>query len=122
MAAPIPFPVVLRLRNRAYHRGPQLRVGSPAGAPRLVPAGGFYDHPAVGRSWNWKDEALDKRRWYYGRLLHGRATLVSLEFLPVFYALSENYGDPGEFLQQYQEGRLSAEAKSVYESLLHLGP
>lgn len=150
MTDPIPFAVVLRLRNRAYHRVPELRVGSPAAASRFVrrvgfclfwptrgleaptllhavagralPLGGGYDHPAFGRSWNWKDEALDKRRWYYGRLLRGRATLVSLEFLPAFYALSENYGDPGEYLQQYQDGRLSAEAKAVYEALLHLGP
>ena len=150
MADPIPFAVVLRLRNRAYHRVPEMRVRSPAAAARFVrrvgfclfwptrgleaptllhaiagralPLGGGYDHPAFGRSWNWKDEALDKRRWYYGRLLRGRATLVSLEFLPAFYALSENYGDPGEYLQQYQDGRLSAEAKAVYEALLHLGP
>ena len=150
MTAPIPFAVVLGLRNRAYHRVLELRVRSPAAASRFVrrvgfclfwptrgleaptllhaiagralPLGGGYDHPAFGRSWNWKDAALDKRRWYYGRLLRGRATLVSLEFLPAFYALSENYGDPGEYLQQYQDGRLSAEAKAVYEALLHLGP
>lgn len=78
--------------------------------------------PAIGRSWNWKDGALDKRWWYYGKLLRRRSTLVSLELLPAFYALSENYGDPGDYLTQYQDGRLSAEAKAVLEALLDEGP
>lgn len=141
---------VLQVRNRTYHRLPGLRLRTPAEARRFVREVGFclfwptrgleaptllhaiagravalgagYDHPAIGRSWNWKDEALDKRWWYYGRLLHGRATLVSLDLLPAFYALSENYGDPDEYLQQYEDGRLSSEARSVYEALLRLGP
>ncbi len=91
-------------------------------AGRALPLGGGYDHPAFGRSWNWKDQALDKRWWYYGRLLRGRATLVSLDWLPAFYALSENYGDPEDYLQQYQDGRLSSEGRAVYEALLRLGP
>jgi hypothetical protein len=36
--------------------------------------------------------------------------------------LSENYGDPTDYLVEYQEGRLSAEAKAVYEALLEEGP
>lgn len=147
---PIPFTAVLRIRNRAYHRLPGLRVRSAAEARRFVrrvgfclfwptkgveapsllhaiagralPPGGNYHHPAFGRSWNWKDEALDKRWWYYGRLIRGRATLVSRDWLPAFYALSENYGDPSDYLLEYQDGRLSAEAKAVYEALLLQGP
>lgn len=147
---PIPFSVVLKDRNRAYNRTPDRRVRTPADARRFVrrvgfclfwptkgieaptllhaiagraiPLGAGYKHPSFGRSWNWKDEALDKRWWYYGRLLRGRATLVSLQMLPAFYALSENYGDPDDYLLQYQDGRLSADAKSVYEALLESGP
>jgi hypothetical protein len=91
-----------------------------AGNARPLSAG--YDDPAIGKSWNWKDEALDKRWWYYGKLLRKRSTLVSLDLLPAFYALSENYGDPQDYLVEYQEGRLSAEAKAVYEALLEHGP
>jgi hypothetical protein len=91
-----------------------------AGNARPLSAGSA--NPAIGRSWNWKDEALDKRWWYYGKLLRKRATLVSLDLLPAFYALSENYGDPRDYLVEYQEGRLSAEAKAVYEALLENGP
>jgi hypothetical protein len=91
-----------------------------AGNARPLSAG--YDDPAIGKSWNWKDESLDKRWWYYGKLLRKRATIVSLDLLPAFYALSENYGDARDYLVEYQEGRLSAEAKSVYEALLENGP
>jgi hypothetical protein len=91
-----------------------------AGNARPLSAG--YDDPAIGKSWNWKDDSLDKRWWYYGKLLRKRATLVSLELLPAFYALSENYGEPQDYLVEYQEGRLSSEAKAVYETLLENGP
>jgi hypothetical protein len=91
-----------------------------AGNARPLAAG--YNDSSIGRSWTWKDEALDKRWWYYGKLLRRRATLVSLALLPAFYALSENYGDPEDYLIEYREGRLSAEAKGVYEALLTEGP
>ena len=150
MEKPIPFSAVLRVRNQNYGRTPASRVRSPGEARRFVrrtgfclfwptrrieapsllhaiagraiPMGAGYKHPAFGRSWTWKDEALDKRWWYYGRLLRGRSTLVDLDLLPAFYALSENYGDPEEYLLQYRDGRLSADAKSVYEALLQQGP
>ena len=42
--------------------------------------------------------------------------------LPHFYALSENYGEPDkDYLLQYQEGRLTWEAKTVYETMLNEG-
>jgi hypothetical protein len=41
---------------------------------------------------------------------------------PYFYALSENYGSPEEdYLIQYQQGRLTQEARSIYEALLDKG-
>jgi len=141
---------ILRLRDQVWRRRRDLRLRSQAEARRWVRRIGFclfwptegvempnllqaiagngrpltagYDDPAIGRSWNWKDEALDKRWWYYGKLVRRRATLVSLELLPDFYALSENYGDPKDYLVEYEEGRLSAEAKAVYEALLENGP
>src|SRR5437870_3311706 len=47
-------------------------------------------------TWGWKDALLGQRRWYYAKLLRRKATLVSLEVLPYFYALSENFGAPEE--------------------------
>jgi len=74
-------------------------------------------------TWDWKDSLLGQRRWYYARVLRRRNTMISLEIAPYFYALSENYGAPEEdYLLQYEEGRLSQEAKTVYEALLREGP
>jgi hypothetical protein len=74
-------------------------------------------------TWGWKDGLLGARRWYYAKVLRKRATFISLAAVPYFYALSENYGAPEEDYQvQYEEGRMTWEAKSVYETLLAKGP
>ena len=76
----------------------------------------------IERTWGWKDEALGQKVWFYGKLLRNRATLVSLNLLPNFYALSENYGDyEHDYLDEYRTGVLSAEAKTIYEALLKNG-
>ena len=74
-------------------------------------------------TWGWKDSLLGKRRWYYGRVLRKRNTMVSLDVLPYFYALSPNYGDPNEdYLIDYESGQLPLAAKLIYEALLQNGP
>jgi hypothetical protein len=74
-------------------------------------------------TWGWKDDMLDKRQWYYAKLLRGKATIVALDVVPYFYALSENYGDPEhDYLQQYEDGLLSQPARVIYEAILHKGP
>ena len=74
-------------------------------------------------TWGWKDQLLGERVWYYAKVLRKRATFISLALLPHFYALSENYGEPDkDYLLQYDEGRLTFEAKTVYETLLNEGP
>lgn len=73
-------------------------------------------------TWGWKDNALGKKIWYYGKILRKKATMISLDIAPYFYALSENYGSPEEdYLLAYEEGRLSQAAKQVYEALLNEG-
>jgi len=73
-------------------------------------------------TWGWKDDALDKRIWYYAKILRGKATMISLESAPYFYALSENYGSPeDDYLIAYHEGRLTQASKQVYETLLEKG-
>ena len=136
-----------RLRDERYRRKPSLRLKTPDDAVRFVNELGFCffwpiqgvempslwaavagDRPVADEhedpghvTWRWKDEALDKRRWYYGKLLRGRATLVSLETLPYFYALSENFGGVDDYLEEYHAGRLSAEAKTIYEVIRDCG-
>ncbi len=91
-----------------------------AGRARLVPR--KHGDPDLSRSWRWKDEALGRRWWYYAKLLRRRATLVSLDLLPTFYAVSENFGELTDYLDEYRDGLLSAEAKDIYEALLEHGP
>jgi hypothetical protein len=35
---------------------------------------------------------------------------------------SENYGDLRDFVQEYEDGKLTAEAKATYEAILENGP
>jgi len=73
-------------------------------------------------TWGWKDNALDKKIWYYAKILRKKATMISLEIAPYFYALSENYGSPEEdYLIAYEEGRMTQAAKQVYETILSEG-
>ena len=69
-----------------------------------------------------KQRAQDRETWYYAKILRKKATMISLDIAPYFYALSENYGSPEEdYLLAYEEGRLSQAAKQVYKSLLKEG-
>ena len=74
-------------------------------------------------TWDWKDRMLGKKRWYYARILRRRNTFISMSTLPYFYALSPNYGEPEtDYLDQYEEGLMTAEARTVFEALLREGP
>jgi hypothetical protein len=132
-----------RARDERYRRKASLRLKSAQDAVRFVndvgvcyfwPISGIEmpslwaavagnrpvadEHDDPGHvTWGWKDQALDKRWWYYAKLLRGKATLVSLEVAPYFYALSENFGGPDDYLDEYRAGRLSIEAKTIYETL-----
>jgi hypothetical protein len=135
-------------RKRTFGLPPAKRVSSPAQALIFVNARGFIyfwpikgidlpslwaavagDRPVADKhddpghiTWGWKDGALDKKIWYYGKILRGKATMISLEIAPYFYALSENYGSPEEdYLIAYHEGRLTQASKQVYETLLDNG-
>jgi hypothetical protein len=135
-------------RTRTFNLPPSKRLASPAQALTFVNRRGFVyfwpikgidlpslwtavagDRPVADKhddpghiTWGWKDGALDKRIWYYAKILRKKATMISLEIAPYFYALSENYGSPGEdYLLAYEEGRLTQAAKQVYEAILKEG-
>src|SRR5512137_2929501 len=46
-------------------------------AGRVVKTTNKHSGYEIERTWGWKDEALDQRLWFYGKLLRSRATLVS---------------------------------------------
>jgi len=74
-------------------------------------------------TWDWKDSLLGSDHWYYAKVLRKRATMISFEVVPNFYALSENYGSPeDDYLTLYEQGRMTLEEKTVYEALIDEGP
>ena len=91
-------------------------------AGRIRPVPMQHDDPDISKCWGWKDDALGKRWWHYGKLLRKRATMISLDLLPTFYACSDNLGDLDDYLEEYRAGMMTAEAKWVYEALLERGP
>jgi hypothetical protein len=145
----VPRDVIQKYRGHTFRLLPHLRLTNPGEAAEFVKERGFiYFWPIKGITlpslwtavagerpvadahddpghvtWGWKDDALGKRIWYYGKILRKKATLVSLEVAPYFYALSENYGNPEEDVRiAYQEGRLILESKAVFETLVDNGP
>ena len=135
-------------RDKTYRMAPFSRLSSPRAAQKFINERGFiYFWPIKGIelpslwtavagnrvvadkhddpghiTWRWKDNALGKKMWYYAKVLRKKATMISLDVAPYFYALSENYGSPEEdYLLAYEEGRLSQAAKQVYEALLKEG-
>lgn len=132
-----------------FHNAPGRRISSPQEALEFVNERGFTffwpvqgidlpslwvaaagdrpvpnDHDDPGhKTWGWKDDSLDKKVWYYAKILRHRATFVSLDIIPFFYALSTNYGNPEEDYQlEYEEGKLTVESKQIFEALLKQGP
>ena len=135
-------------RAQTFRLPPLKRLSSPPQALTFINARGFIyfwpikgidlpslwiavagDRPVADKhddpghiTWGWKDGALDKKIWYYAKILRGKATMISLDVAPYFYALSENYGSPEEdYLIAYHEGRLTQAAKQLYETLLDNG-
>ena len=135
-------------RSRAFRTDPNLRLQSVDDAVDFVEERGFVtlwpiqgidlpslwsavagdrpvssDHDDPGHvTWGWKDSMLDQRRWYYGKLLRGKATFVSLEALPNLYALSKRVADIDDFREAYHAGHLTREAKLIAEAILENGP
>jgi hypothetical protein len=68
-------------------------------------------------AWQWKDELATEKKLFYGKVLHRKPTYIALRYLPHFYALSGNVGEPDDYLQAYSEGRLSRLARDIYEYL-----
>jgi hypothetical protein len=145
----IPQAIIKNYREKTFHLIPRLRLHFERDAINFVNERGFIlfwpakgvllpslwnatvgdrpvpdNHDDPGHvTWNWKDNLLGKKKWYYGRVLRKRNTIISLKLIPYFYALSPNYGDPeNDYLVQYEQGLLPMETKNVYEALLNHGP
>jgi len=145
----LPFDVIQLYRSQTFRMLPGMRLQDVDQAVAFVKERGFVyfwpisgitlpslwvatagDRPVADEhddpghvTWGWKDSLLGQRRWYYAKILRKKATMISMEVAPFFYALTENYGAYDEdYLTQYEQGRLSVETKQVYEALLKDGP
>lgn len=138
---------LLAYRNHTYRVTPDLRLQTVHDALEFVNQRGFVtlwpirgievpslwaatagarpvaaEHDDPGHiTWGWKDQMLDQRQWYYAKLLRGKATFVSLEVLPNFYAVSLREADLDDFRQAYRAGTLSREAHQIADALLEHG-
>lgn len=140
---------IQQMRDLAYHRTPERRVHTEAQALQFIdqvgmaflfgekgvempslwgaicgearPVPQHHNDADLGRTWNWKDTLPARGEVFYGKLLRKKPTLVSLDLLPGFYALSPNYGELDDYLQQYQDGLMSVEARNAYRALLDSG-
>lgn len=73
--------------------------------------------------WPWKDKLPAERKAYYGRVVSGKPTLVSREWLPLFYALTGNTSDLDDDLLNLQESvRLVETGVKVCRYLQEYGP
>jgi hypothetical protein len=94
--------------------------GALCGADRPLPKG--HDSHELGLAWHWKDSLPIEGKVLYGKFLRKRPVFISLDLVPCFYALSPNYGDIAhDYLLDYHDGRLTVEAKQVFEVLLQQG-
>lgn len=141
-----------RLRDKTFRRIPRLRVRGERSALAFIDEVGFcstfhrlreplpclwvavcgrrhpsfpkhtHSDPYVGLTWLLKDLLPAKKRVYYGKLLNGRPTLVSLSCFPAFFRLIRGEKGSGDYLSDYRAGRLTRTARAVMDALLDKGP
>jgi hypothetical protein len=144
--------VLERLRDKTFRRIPRLRVRGERSALAFITEIGFcstfhrvreplpclwvavcgrrnprfpkhtHTDPYVGLTWLLKDLLPAKRRVYYGKLLKGRPTLVSLDCFPAFFRLIRGEKGSGDYLSDYRAGHMTRTAKVVMDALQEMHP
>jgi hypothetical protein len=69
------------------------------------------------RIWVWKNDLPASKRAYYGKAFAGKPVFISRQMLPCVYALNAR-----EVRDEYRHGRISHEARRVYDALCERGP
>jgi hypothetical protein len=94
--------------------------GALCGEDRPLPH--HHDDHSLGLAWDWKDSIPTRGEALYGKFVKQKPVFIALDLAPCFYALTENYGQIDDYLEEYLAGRLSEEAKRIYETILAEGP
>ena len=94
-----------------------------AGVSGVAPRWGEHDHLYL-RAWNWKDNIFSRGQLFYGKVFGNYRTFISRPLLPYFYSISDmNYGgEEGDYLELYEDGKLSVDARDIYAAILERGP
>lgn len=66
--------------------------------------------------WSWRESLTEKRSAFYAKYFKGRATFISRKFLPYFVAMHQ-YSAASEPERLYADGRISADARFLWETL-----
>ena len=93
--------------------------GAICGEDRPIPS--HHDDYELGLAWVWKDSIPERRQALYGKFLKNTPVFISLDLAAHFYALSDNYGELDDYLEAYRDGKMSEEARRIYETLLENG-
>jgi hypothetical protein len=139
-------------RDRSFRRQPQLKVRGEKTATQFVNDVGFcftlsdfglpvaslyvavcgrrhprwpkhtHHDPEIGLAWDLKDRLPAKRLTYYGKLVRGKPTLVSLSLLPAFCALIREGKGSGDYIVDYRQGRMTRAAIAILEALHDASP
>jgi len=139
-------------RDRTFRRLPHLRVRGEQTALRFVNDVGFcftlsdfglpvaslyvavcgrrhprwpkhtHHDPEIGLTWDLKDRLPAKRLTYYGKLVKGKPTLVSLRLFPAFCSLIRDGKGSGDYIVDYRQGRMSRAAVTILEALHEASP
>ncbi len=110
------FPAFARLFDR-------LRLALIFGSPEIpLPKVSEVSHDDADDWWHWKDELQARRIGFLGRLVHQKATLVSMELLTAFLALHYAQGGCASYDEEHYYGRLTQRAKWICDALAQQGP
>lgn len=72
--------------------------------------------------WEWKDDLPKQGRAFYAKYFKGRGTFISLKLLPHFLAMEGAAANPNDYDRFYAAGRISHDARSIWEALAKHGP
>jgi hypothetical protein len=72
--------------------------------------------------WDWKDRFPHERRAFYAKYFRGRGTFISLRMLPSFLAMRGSAAAVGDAERLFAAGRISHEARAIWQALERLGP
>ncbi|PYU31711.1 MAG: hypothetical protein DMG28_14440 [Acidobacteria bacterium] len=72
--------------------------------------------------WHWKDDLGRQRRAFYAKYFKGRGTFISLALLPHFLAMRDSAASPGDHERFYAGGRISHDARAIWQALEQHGP